>query len=85
MNGMYYITNPRLYTITVYLNRVMNNIQLLSQRSSMTEGMNIANLDLPTVGVRMAIAFTAIIPVIIVFPFIQSKLIDGVVIGGVKG
>lgn len=84
-NGMYYITNPRLYTITVYLNNVMNNINLLSQRSSMTEGMSIADLSLPTVGVRMAIAFTAIIPIIIVFPLIQSKLIEGVVVGGVKG
>lgn len=84
-SGMYYITNPRLYTITVYLNKVMDNIQMLSQRTSMTEGLQIADLDLPTVGVRMAIAFTAIIPVLIVFPFIQSKLIDGVVIGGVKG
>ena len=51
----------------------------------MTEGMSIAELDLPTVGVRMAIAFTAILPVMVVFPFIQSKLIEGVVIGGVKG
>ena len=84
-SGMYYITNPRLYTITVYLNKVMDNIQMLSQRTSMTEGLQIADLDLPTVGVRMAIAFTAIIPVLVVFPFIQSKLIDGVVIGGVKG
>ena len=84
-NGMYYIKNPNLYTITVYLNNVMNNIQLLSQRSSLTEGANLADLNLPTVGVRMAIAFTAIIPVLIVFPFIQGKLIEGVVVGGVKG
>lgn len=85
VNGMYYITDPKLYTITVYLNNVMNNINLLAQRSSMTEGMSIAELNLPTVGVRMAIAFTAILPVMVVFPFIQSKLIEGVVIGGVKG
>ena len=84
-NGMCYIKNPNLYTITVYLNNVMNNIQLLSQRSSLTEGANLAELNLPTVGVRMAIAFTAIIPVLIVFPFIQGKLIEGVVVGGVKG
>ena len=84
-NGIYFIKKQSLFTITVYLNNVMNNIQLLSQRSSLTEGANIAALNLPTVGVRMAIAFTAIIPVIIIFPFIQSKLIEGVVVGGVKG
>ena len=84
-NGMYFIKNQNLYTITVYLNNVMNNIQLLSQRSSLTEGTNLADLKLPTVGARMAIAFTAVIPVLLVFPFIQSKLIEGVVVGGVKG
>ncbi len=82
--GKYYISAPKMYTITVYLNKVMENITMLSQKSSFSEGIDLAELNLPKIGVRMAIAFTAIIPILIVFPFIQGKLIEGVVIGGVK-
>ncbi|WFR59046.1 carbohydrate ABC transporter permease [Anaerocolumna sp. AGMB13025] len=84
-NGLYYITNTKLYSINVYLNRLMNNITFLKSSSSITEGSNLVGLDLPSVGIRMAIAVIAILPVIIIFPMIQAQLIKGVVIGGVKG
>lgn len=84
-NGLYYISNPKLYSINVYLNNLMNNIQLLTQQSTLTEGANLAGMNLPSVGVRMAIAMIAVLPVLIIFPFIQGQLVKGVVIGGVKG
>lgn len=84
-NGLYYISDSKLYSINVYLNNLMNNIQLLTQQSSLTEGANLTGLDLPTIGVRMAIAMIAVLPVLLIFPFIQGQLIKGVIIGGVKG
>lgn len=84
-NGLYYITNPKLYSINVYLNRLMDNIAFLKSSSSLTEGAKLVGMDLPSVGIRMAIAVIAILPVIIIFPLIQAQLIKGVVIGGVKG
>ena len=85
INGLYYITDEKLYSINVYLNNLMNNIQLLKQQSSLTEGASLAGMDLPSVGVRMAIAMIAVLPVLVIFPFIQNQLVKGVVIGGVKG
>lgn len=84
-NGLYYISDPKLYSINVYLNNLMNNIQLLTQQSTLTEGANLAGMNLPSVGVRMAIAMIAVLPVLVIFPFIQGQLVKGVVIGGVKG
>lgn len=84
-NAMYYITNQKLYGINAYLNNLQNNIKLLSMQSSMTEGINLQGLQLPTISARMAIAMIAVLPVMIIFPFIQSQIIKGVVIGGVKG
>jgi putative aldouronate transport system permease protein len=84
-NGLYYITNTKLYSINVYLNKLMNNIAFLKSSSSITEGANLAGLDLPSVGIRMSIAVIAMLPVLIIFPMIQAQLIKGVVIGGVKG
>lgn len=84
-NAMYYITNQKLYGINAYLNNLQNNIKLLTMQSSLTEGQNLQGLKLPTVGARMAIAMIAVLPVMVIFPFIQAQLIKGVVIGGVKG
>ena len=84
-NGLYYISEPKLYSINVYLNNLMNNIQMLKQQSSMTEGVNLSGLELPSVGVRMAIAMIAVLPILVILPFIQGQLVKGVVIGGVKG
>ena len=84
-NGLYYISNQKLYSINVYLSNLMNNIQMLSQQSSLTEGAVLSGMQLPTVGARMAIAMVAMLPLLLIFPFIQGQLIKGVVIGGVKG
>ena len=54
-------------------------------QSSLTEGANLQGLQLPTISARMAIAMIAVLPVALIFPFVQSQLIKGVVIGGVKG
>ena len=85
VNGMYYISEARLYTINVYLNKLMTNISFLKSANSLTEGANLVGLDLPSISIRMAIAVVAILPVFIIFPFVQRQLIKGVVIGGIKG
>ena len=83
MNGMYYITDSRLYTIQNILNNMLTNIQFLASSSEITGGASIA--DLPSVGIRMAIAVIAVFPVLCVYPFFQKSLIKGIAIGGVKG
>lgn len=83
MNGMYYITDSRLYTIQNILNNMLTNIQFLASSSEITGGASVA--DLPSVGIRMAIAVIAVFPVLCVYPFFQKSLIKGIAIGGVKG
>jgi putative aldouronate transport system permease protein len=61
----------------------MNNVQVLKE-NSMQVGDQMAN-QIPSSGVRMAIAVIAVIPVLAVYPFFQKFFIKGIVIGGVKG
>lgn len=84
-NGLYYITNPKLYTIQVYLQKLMDSIQFLKTSDLATESAMLAAMSLPTEGARMAIAIIAILPILCVYPFIQQELIKGMVVGGVKG
>lgn len=84
-NGLYYISDPKLYTIQVYLKKLMDSIQTLKSTDLAGEAAMLAMRALPTESARMAIAIVAILPILMVYPFIQGELIKGMVVGGVKG
>ena len=84
MNGLYYVTEKKLFTIQMILNNMIKNIEFLSKNASMY-GTDVAKIDLPTVGLRMGIAVIAVLPILIIYPFLQRYFIKGIVIGGVKG
>ncbi|MBQ2658995.1 MAG: carbohydrate ABC transporter permease [Erysipelotrichaceae bacterium] len=83
--GIYYINNPKLYTIQVYLKKLMDSIQFLKTSDLKDEAIMLAQRTLPSESARMAIAIIALIPILVVYPFIQKELIKGMVVGGVKG
>ncbi|MDD6679552.1 MAG: carbohydrate ABC transporter permease [Firmicutes bacterium] len=84
-NGMYYISDTKLFTIQVYLKKLMDSIAFLKSSSAAAEGAALAFKSLPTESARMAIAIIAILPILMVYPFIQKELVKGMVVGGVKG
>lgn len=84
VNGLYYITNPSFYGIQNLLIRIMNNIQFLKISTNLAM-LGTQKLNLPGTSVRMAMAVIGILPMLIIFPFIQKYFIKGVVLGAVKG
>ena len=85
-NGYIYLTtNTDLYSIQNLLNRMIQNIQFLSQSSANIANANVGLASIPSVSVRMAMAVVGVLPVIIVYPFIQSNFVKGITLGGVKG
>ena len=84
MNSLYYITDDKLFSIQAILNTIITNIQFLtSGQSSAASSVNVANL--PSIGIRMAIAVIGILPVLCIYPFFQKYFVKGIVVGGVKG
>ncbi len=82
-NGLYFITTKTdLYTIRNLLNRMIQEIQYLATASAQ-ESANLFNM--PTITVRMAIAVIGVIPIAVIYPFIQRNFIKGLVLGAVKG
>ena len=79
MNGLYYVTEQKLYTI-----QMINNIEFLTRNASML-GSAASSMKIPQVGIRMGIAVIAVLPVLIIYPFLQKYFVKGIVIGGVKG
>lgn len=85
INGLYYLTRRSdLYSIQNVLNSMMNNVQFLKENTLDASSAQITS-QIPTSGVRMAIAVISIVPIMVIYPFFQKAFIKGIVIGGVKG
>ena len=83
-NGLYYITDTSLYSIQNILNRMVSDAAYLTS----AEGARFAqmsNIEIPSVGMRMAVAVLGMIPILIAYPFFQRFLVQGITLGGVKG
>ena len=83
-NGLYYIVqNKNVYNIQNLLNNMVQNIQYLAT-STTNSGMASALGSLPATGIQMAIAFVAILPIMLIFPFFQKYYAKGISVGAVK-
>ncbi len=83
-NGLYYIVrNKEIFNVQNLLNQMVSNLQFLAQSTnSNTAG---AAAAIPTTGVQMAIAFVAILPIMLIFPTFSKYYSKGITLGAVKG
>ncbi|MBQ7371348.1 MAG: carbohydrate ABC transporter permease, partial [Blautia sp.] len=82
-NGLYYITDSKLYSMQQLLNEMNNNINFLANNASMLGGVDQGAL--PTATMRLAIAVVAILPILIAYPFFPKYFAKGITMGAVKG
>lgn len=75
-NGMLYISDSRMYSIQVYLQQILANNEF---------ARNTIQVELPEVAVRMAVAIVAVLPILIVYPFIQKLFVKGIAAVVMKG
>ena len=85
-NGyIYLVKRTDLFSIQNLLNRLMQNIQALTTNASNIGNAGEGLAQIPSATVRMAMAAMGILPIIIVYPFIQKNFVKGITLGGVKG
>ena len=84
-NGYIYLTKRTdLYSIQNLLNRLMQNIQALTQNANNMAQAGEGLSQIPSGTVRMAMAALGILPIMIIYPFIQKNFVKGITLGGVK-
>lgn len=83
-NGLYYVNSEKLYSIQMLLMKIMNNIQALRANTNASL-LGTGAVELPGTAIRMAMAVIGILPIMILYPFVQKYLVRGVVVGAVKG
>ena len=85
-NGyIYLVQRTDLYSIQNLLNRLMQNINALTQNASQVGNVNQGLSEIPSVTVRMAMATLGILPIVVIYPFIQKYFVKGITAGAAKG
>ena len=82
-NGLYYITKTQLYSLQNLLNRILQDVQFLASSSEASQHATM--VEMPAVGIRMAISVVGIVPILALYPFFQKYFVKGITIGAVKG
>ena len=84
MTSMYYINNPKLYSLQYLLQVLLKNIELL--KMDVADAQQLQELvDIPSETVKMAMTIIVAGPVLMIFPFFQKYFAKGMVVGSVKG
>lgn len=85
-NGYVYLNKRTdLFSIQNLLNRMIQNIQYLTQNAGNIVNAEQGLASIPSIAVRMAIAIVGLLPILIAYPFVQKQFVRGITLGGVKG
>ena len=84
MNGLYYLNDDRLFSIQVLLMNIQRDLDSLKQTMAQGGG-NVSGADLPSTSVRMALTVMGVLPIMVIYPFVQKYFVKGIAIGAVKG
>lgn len=82
-NGLYYLTDSKLFSIQNVMNKINENVNFLANNSQNLGG-TVNAAELPSTTIRMAIAAVGILPILIAYPFFQKYFVKGITIGAVK-
>lgn len=84
-DGWLYVKDDSLLTMSTYLVRLLN--QAAAQELARSTSGQINASDLPVTGdsLKVATMFVTMLPITIVYPFVQKFFVKGIMLGAVKG
>ncbi len=86
--ALMFVHNPRLYPFPVKLRSMMfltQDAERLMQEWALQQGIDISEVVLLFEGLSSSIIMVAIIPVLLIYPYLQRYFAQGVRIGAIKG
>lgn len=84
-NALLYLDDSGKWPLQMVLRTYILQGQPMQTASGVMDASGLGLAAVPVTSVRMAVLVLAMIPVVLVYPFIQRHFIKGVIIGAVKG
>lgn len=81
-NVILYINSQSKQTLPVFL-RILLNSTAMDQVSSSNSATDVTAISQE--GIKMAVIVAAVLPILVVYPFIQKYYVKGIMVGSVKG
>lgn len=78
-----YVTNPKLYTLQFLLYELLSQVQ--AQAAQITDDALMAATNATPTSIRLTLTAFVIIPIMLVYPFVQKYFTKGIMMGAVKG
>lgn len=82
--AMLYIRNSDLFPLQYLLMEMQQNIEFLRRNIAMIGAIDVSLADLPSAGLRMALAVIIVLPIAFAYPFFQRFIISGLTVGAIK-
>ena len=84
MSGVLYINESKLQPLMTYINSLNIDMKQLAMSGDLESMKNIAESGMSATGLNSAKIVTAMLPLLMIYPFLQRYLIHGLVLGSVK-
>ena len=83
--AMLYISKKELTPLQLLLMRIQSNLDMLNSGVVPSDVVAILKKDVPATGVRMALLFVVLGPIMVAYPFFEKYFVKGLTLGAVKG
>ena len=83
-DAMIYLNSPELYNIQLVLRNAINNVKSISDNGA-SDMANMVKNEANGEAIKYVLIVITMIPVMIIYPFVQKYFIKGIMIGSIKG